>query len=476
MFKLSNLFKFAVILMAIALVGCSDRSNLVQPELPDAGLNQLGLPGVTIDSAIFTIYLGVVDNQVVNVHRITSPWAESLVTWDNFAGAYDPAIEGSFIADAVGFKSVNVTSLVNGWLDGVFPNYGLLIESNGTGMEIYGSSEFVDENLRPALTICYTTDQGSNCVTIRRVASGDYYDVVDSYIWALYPTTRDGWADRLYTGVFNGYEKQSLLKFKMPTFEIPELAAIGDFVWFDRNMDGMQGAGEEGVPGVMVRLLDCAGNVLDSMLTDINGLYLFDELQPGDYMIQFVLPDGYVFSPQDQGIDDAIDSDADVTTGLTACTNLVGGETDLTWDAGIYAPGICTRTIGYWKTHAGFGPQADMVTPLLPIWLGTPGGTKSMQVTTALMAVRVLSQNYYGTSSNGITKLYAQLLGAKLNLANGSEGGLIATAIADADAFLANHNYLDWKTLSQADKNMVLGWHELLDDYNNGMVGPVHCD
>lgn len=479
MFKLSNLFKFTVILAAMALIGCSERPNMVQPEIPNAGLNPLALPGVTIDSAVFSIYLGVADNQVINVHRITVPWAESLVTWDNFGAAFDPTIEGSFLADTPGWKSVNVTSLVVSWLDGINPNNGLLIETDGTGAEIYGSSEYADVNFRPFLTICYTTDEGSNCITIRRTPEGDYYDVVDSYIWALYPTTRDGWADRLYTGFFNGYEKQSLLKFKMPTFEIPELAAIGDLVWNDTNMNGIQDNGEAGVAGVTVNLMDCGATLLATMQTDANGNYLFSGLQPGDYNVQFVLPDGYNFSPQDQGSDDAVDSDADVTTGNAICTNLIGGETDLTWDAGIFMmpdePG-CTYTIGFWKNHAGFRRQADLVSQYLPIWLGTPDGEKSRFVDTARKAVDYLGQQTYGSPYNGITKLYAQLLGAKLNIANGADGSEIMSAIAEADAFLASHDWRDWYDLTWGERSRILELKDTFDDYNNGRIGPGHCD
>lgn len=134
----------------------------------------------------------------------------------------------------------------------------------------------------------------------------------------------------------------------------------------------------------------------------------------------------------------------------------------------------CTRTIGYWKNHAGFGPQADVVTPLLPQWLGTMGGSKSVLVNTAAKAVQYLSMN--GQASNGINKLYAQLLGAKLSIANGANGSSIASTIAAADAFLANNNNTAWSSLSRAQKNMVLAWMEMLDDYNNGLVGPAHCD
>jgi len=133
----------------------------------------------------------------------------------------------------------------------------------------------------------------------------------------------------------------------------------------------------------------------------------------------------------------------------------------------------CSHTIGYWKTHAGFtGNNPDVVTALLPIWLGTSGGAKSVQVTTAGQVVNIMS----AVGSNGISKLYAQLLGAKLSIADGADGSAIAAVITAADAFLATHNAADWTSLSKSQKQMVLGWMETLDDYNNGLIGPGHCD
>jgi hypothetical protein len=134
----------------------------------------------------------------------------------------------------------------------------------------------------------------------------------------------------------------------------------------------------------------------------------------------------------------------------------------------------CTRTIGYWKTHAGFGPQADVVTPLLPLWLGTSGGMKSVHVTTAALAVSLLDRS--GDASNGINKLYAQLLAAKLNIASGANGSAVLQTITHADAFLATHSASDWNSLSSAQRQQVLAWMSTLDDYNNGRIGPGHCD
>ncbi len=123
-------------------------------------------------------------------------------------------------------------------------------------------------------------------------------------------------------------------------------ASIGNFVWNDLNQNGIQDNGEVGVPDVTVNLMDCSGNVIKTTSTDNSGFYLFDSLEAGDYKIEFVLPDGYNFSPQDAGTDDALDSDADPNTGITTCTTLSIGEEDLSWDAGIYRPATEKASIG----------------------------------------------------------------------------------------------------------------------------------
>jgi hypothetical protein len=136
----------------------------------------------------------------------------------------------------------------------------------------------------------------------------------------------------------------------------------------------------------------------------------------------------------------------------------------------------CTLTIGYWKNHAGgVGNNPDEVTSKLPINLGTAGGVKTLVVTTAAIAKDVLAQNVYGTPSNGITKLYAQLLGAKLNIAKGANSLAVAATITAADTFLATHNHTDWDSLTPAEQAQVLVWHGILDQYNNGVIGPGHC-
>jgi uncharacterized repeat protein (TIGR01451 family) len=117
------------------------------------------------------------------------------------------------------------------------------------------------------------------------------------------------------------------------------LASLGDYVWKDLNRDGKQDAGEPGIVGVQVDLLNSAGVVVATQITDGGGHYLFPGLQPGNYAVQFplTLTDGCLLTTADTGADEA-DSDVNPTTGKTVTTTLTAGENDLTWDAGYFSP------------------------------------------------------------------------------------------------------------------------------------------
>ena len=121
------------------------------------------------------------------------------------------------------------------------------------------------------------------------------------------------------------------------------LSSLGDRVWLDTNGNGIQDAGEAGIPGVSVKLLDGLGNpfldrngVAVATTTDSNGNYLFKDLPVGNYQVKFMPPAGYVISPKDQGTDDAVDSDADPVTMLSSVITLGPDQTNLTLDAGLF--------------------------------------------------------------------------------------------------------------------------------------------
>ena len=116
-------------------------------------------------------------------------------------------------------------------------------------------------------------------------------------------------------------------------------AALGDFVWEDLDRDGIQEAGEPGIPGVLVRLLTQSGEEIASAITDENGMYMFSDLAPGNYIIEFAVPDGFTPTLNDRGSDDTVDSDANKSTGRSPVITLAEGESNKTIDAGYYQNG-----------------------------------------------------------------------------------------------------------------------------------------
>ncbi|MCB9296611.1 MAG: carboxypeptidase regulatory-like domain-containing protein [Lewinellaceae bacterium] len=142
-----------------------------------------------------------------------------------------------------------------------------------------------------------------------------------------------------------------------------EPASLGDFVWSDTDADGIQDAGEPGIGGVTVNLLDGGGAFLASTTTAPDGSYSFTNLAPGDYIVEFIGPAGFAPSPQDQGGDDTIDSDANPGTGQTGIITLSSGENDPTNDAGYYESAFIGDFV--WQDTDGDGIQ-DAGEPGIP--------------------------------------------------------------------------------------------------------------
>jgi hypothetical protein len=63
-------------------------------------------------------------------------------------------------------------------------------------------------------------------------------------------------------------------------------ATIGSTVWVDRNGNDTVDAGERGVEGVLVDLIDSTGAVVRTTATSSTGAYEFDDLVPGSYTVR----------------------------------------------------------------------------------------------------------------------------------------------------------------------------------------------
>ena len=92
-------------------------------------------------------------------------------------------------------------------------------------------------------------------------------------------------------------------------FGVASDASIGDFIWHDQDLDGIQDSGEPGIDGVLVELLDATGTVTATKATANGGSYLFDNLLAGKYQVRVAASNfnvgyplhGFVFTSGDYG-------------------------------------------------------------------------------------------------------------------------------------------------------------------------------
>ncbi|MBE9216279.1 carboxypeptidase regulatory-like domain-containing protein, partial [Plectonema cf. radiosum LEGE 06105] len=142
-------------------------------------------------------------------------------------------------------------------------------------------------------------------------------------------------------------------------------ATIGNFVWVDTNGNGIQDTDEPGLEEVTVNLYDNGETLVSTTTTNINGFYSFTEIDPGDYLLEFIPPTSYLFTPENQGDNDITDSDVNPTTGKTLNFTVEGGEDYSNWDAGLYQ----LATISGQKFHDIDGNKLkDTNEPGLPDW------------------------------------------------------------------------------------------------------------
>jgi uncharacterized repeat protein (TIGR01451 family) len=147
-------------------------------------------------------------------------------------------------------------------------------------------------------------------------------------------------------------------------FGFRQLGAISDVVWIDADRDGIRDPDETLVQGVVVELLDASGEVVATATTDAQGRYLFDDLEPGEYSLQFklnTLPKGYVTTGLNTGGDDTKDSDGDPVTGKTGKITVTPGVTTPNVALGIHEAKVDLKLIKELKGSLVAGKQATWV-------------------------------------------------------------------------------------------------------------------
>jgi hypothetical protein len=188
-----------------------------------------GLPAnATITSAQVELYYyddytitGVGD---LEAHLITRSWTETGVSWNNYDGTnswsstggdFDSTVEDSVsIDDVYGWYGWDITRLVEGWYNGTYTNYGVIIkDGTNLNMKIFYSSDYSNSDYHPKLTINYTT------VT----ASDEWNYGYDTS--SLFPGTYDY---TVYANDTSGFEAvPQTTNFTVEANEPPALSSIG---------------------------------------------------------------------------------------------------------------------------------------------------------------------------------------------------------------------------------------------------------
>ncbi len=162
-------------------------------------------------------------------------------------------------------------------------------------------------------------------------------------------------------------------------------ASVGNRVWFDTNNDNLQTAGEPGVAGVTVSLLDNLGNTVATTITDANGNYLFTNVTPGTYSVRFSAPPGTTFVTANQGANGtgtgtAGESDADSDAGINGITGtftVTTGQQIVNVDAGIRSVSTALASLGdrvwYDNDRDGIQDAGEPGIPGVTVTLYRPG-------------------------------------------------------------------------------------------------------
>ncbi|MEM9886022.1 MAG: SdrD B-like domain-containing protein [Bacteroidota bacterium] len=122
---------------------------------------------------------------------------------------------------------------------------------------------------------------------------------------------------------------------------------IGDTVYFDEDGDGMQDMGEEGIEGVVVRLVDENNNIVAETTTDENGNYYFPNL-PLDETFNVVVPLDAATNPALSGLISTEEPGPDDGDGIgeTDVVLTSGTPINLDQDFGFTAPMNADGSIG----------------------------------------------------------------------------------------------------------------------------------
>jgi len=225
-------------------------------------------------------------------------------------------------AGAVGNLSLSGTTWEDTDADGTF-DAG---ETGLSGVTLTLTVTTSINSTNPTVVYTVTTGAGSPNFTFNQLPAGNYQLSVTAKPLGYLLST---------TGTLSG-----TLPATGQNFGLYRTAAVGDRVWLDVNGNGTYDTGvDAGLPGVTVRLRDASTDVVISTTTTLAsgdvGFYGFENVTPGSYVVEFVVPSG--FQTVNNGLGSlSVDNDNDAqSNGRTASFTLASNQISTTVDAGL---------------------------------------------------------------------------------------------------------------------------------------------
>lgn len=148
-----------------------------------------------------------------------------------------------------------------------------------------------------------------------------------------------------------------------------------------------------------------------------------------------------------------------------------GDSASFTVDGNVPCSSGCSLTPGYWKTHSSFGPA-----PYDDTWARLPGGAgaETPFFLSGSTYYRVL---WTPTAGNAYYTLARAYIAAELNRLNGADFTDAASAFAQATTIFETYGPEDPAFGRRSTtRTQTLALAQTLDNYNNGLIGPGHCD
>jgi hypothetical protein len=286
---------------------------------------------------------GCTKTQVFTVNQPTQLIANVTVTNGTCGsqGAASAVVTGGTTPYTYHWSNGQTTQTINNLPSG---NYSLTVTdaNNCTAVKTFTVTVVAEPSCTVALAQPITTLNGSDG-RLTAVPSGGTSPY--TFLWSNGQTTQT--AQNLGPGLYTVTVTDATGCTTTCNFTLYAPAKLGDFAWIDTDEDGIQDNGELGLGGVNVTVSGTTiyGNSYSAnATTDNTGMYMF-VVQPGSYKLTFGIPAGYLLSPQNQGNNDALDSDVNPLTNMTVVYPIASGEINPTIDAGFY-----------------FGPPCDNVT------------------------------------------------------------------------------------------------------------------